>query len=120
MPITITAKRDGFRRCNMRHPAKPITHPDGTFTEAELAILKADPALIVVDVADNAAATTATKPEGEALAVAIKAVITGLDKDRDYTTSGTPKVKSVEQALGYDITADEVATAFEQYTEDNG
>jgi hypothetical protein len=54
MPVIITAKRDGFRRCGLAHPAKPVEHPDGTFTDEQLDILKAEPMLVVQDkVADN-------------------------------------------------------------------
>jgi len=50
MPVTITAKKDGFRRCGMAHPASPVEHPDGTFTEKELEILRAEPMLVVQEV----------------------------------------------------------------------
>ena len=46
--ITITAKKDGFRRCGMAHPAEPTTHPIETFTAKELTILEAETMLVVV------------------------------------------------------------------------
>ncbi|MBL4757576.1 MAG: hypothetical protein JKY32_08050 [Rhizobiales bacterium] len=46
--ITITAKKDGFRRCGMAHPAEPTTHPAETFTAKELAILEDETMLVVV------------------------------------------------------------------------
>jgi hypothetical protein len=55
MPVIITAKKNGFRRCNAAHAATPTTYPDGHWTEAQLAILRADPNLIVVE--------TTAKPE---------------------------------------------------------
>ncbi|ADU63406.1 MAG: hypothetical protein KUA35_10220 [Pseudodesulfovibrio sp.] len=79
MPVIITAKHDGFRRCGVAHPAKPTEHPDDRFTEAELAVLKADPNLVVHQVkatadakvvadakvsADKVAAKSKTTPKG--------------------------------------------------------
>lgn len=45
--ITITAKRDGFRRCGVAHRDVPVTWPDGSFTEEQIAILRAESALVV-------------------------------------------------------------------------
>lgn len=56
MPITITARRDGFRRCGRAHPARPTTYPDNFWTSEQIAALKAEPMLIVkVAAADEAA-----------------------------------------------------------------
>lgn len=52
MPIQITARRDGFRRLGIAHSASTVTYPDGHFSKDELAILKSDPNLIVIEVAD--------------------------------------------------------------------
>ncbi len=45
--ITITAKRDGFRRCGVAHRDAPVTWPDGHFTDEQIAILRAEPSLVV-------------------------------------------------------------------------
>lgn len=45
--ITITAKRDGFRRCGVAHCDVPVTWPDGSFTDEQIAILRAEPSLVV-------------------------------------------------------------------------
>lgn len=45
--ITITSKRDGFRRCGVAHRDVPVTWPDGSFTKEQIAILRAEPALVV-------------------------------------------------------------------------
>ncbi|SAX58925.1 Uncharacterised protein [Klebsiella variicola] len=45
--ITITSKRDGFRRCGVAHRDVPVTWPDGSFTDEQIAILRAEPALVV-------------------------------------------------------------------------
>ena len=52
MALRITAQNDGFRRCGIPHPAQPTDHPAGRFTEEQIAILKADPMLTVVEIED--------------------------------------------------------------------
>lgn len=52
MPIQITARRDGFRRCGMAHSDKTQTYPDGHFTPAQLQELERESQLIVVRI-DN-------------------------------------------------------------------
>lgn len=48
--LRITAKpRKGFRRCGVHHPASPVDHPEGRFSETQVAVLKAEPNLIVED-----------------------------------------------------------------------
>lgn len=67
MPVIITAKKDGFRRCGMAHPASPVEHKDGTFTEEQLATLKAEPMLVVQEVADANPLAAMTKDKLAAL-----------------------------------------------------
>lgn len=57
MPIQITARRDGFRRLGIAHSAAGHTWPDDAFTAEQLAVLEADPNLIVVRLSD------ATEPD---------------------------------------------------------
>lgn len=45
--IRIKSKKDGFRRCGIAHPKEAVQYPDDRFSEKELAILKAEPVLIV-------------------------------------------------------------------------
>lgn len=45
--ITITSKSDGFRRCGVAHRDVPVTWPDGSFTDEQIAILRDEPALVV-------------------------------------------------------------------------
>lgn len=47
MTIRIRAKRAGFRRCGIAHPAEWTEHPDGIFTGEEIARLSAEPMLEV-------------------------------------------------------------------------
>ncbi len=53
MPIQITAKRDGFRRCGMAHSDKTQTYADDHFSPKVLAELKAEPMLVVSHVPDG-------------------------------------------------------------------
>lgn len=55
MPIQITARREGFRRCGIAHSAKATTYEDGHFTPKQLAELENDPQLVVVRIAAGAA-----------------------------------------------------------------
>lgn len=59
--IRITAKREGFRRAGMVHPATPTDFPDNAFTAAQLAQLKAEPMLVVEEVDDKPAGKSAGK-----------------------------------------------------------
>ncbi|WP_319543161.1 HI1506-related protein [uncultured Pseudodesulfovibrio sp.] len=48
--IRIRSHEDGFRRAGMAHPATWKEYPDDTFTEKQLATLKAEPMLQVEEV----------------------------------------------------------------------
>ena len=51
--LRITAKpKDGLWRCGVYHPALPVEHPRGRFSAAEEVRLRAEPRLLVVDVAE--------------------------------------------------------------------
>lgn len=51
--IFIRSLKDGFRRCGIAHPAEWVEHPEGSFTDKEIEILKNEPKLIVSDAAGN-------------------------------------------------------------------
>lgn len=53
MPIQITARSEGFRRCGMAHSAKSQIYPDDYFTASQLAVLESEPQLIVVRVSGD-------------------------------------------------------------------
>ncbi|MFW5398382.1 HI1506-related protein [Yersinia sp. 1252 StPb PI] len=72
MPIQITAKRDGFRRCGMAHSDKTQTYADGHFSPSVLAELKAEPMLVVSHVPDGQAENT---DQSEALKQALGQII---------------------------------------------
>ena len=50
--IRITSKKEGFRRCGVAHSKGPVEYPNGRFTTEELAILKAEPMLLVEEIPD--------------------------------------------------------------------
>ncbi|MCK1142218.1 HI1506-related protein [Providencia stuartii] len=54
MPILITAKVNGFRRCGIAHSDTATQYPDDHFTKEQLATLQAEP-MLVVSVGANAA-----------------------------------------------------------------
>lgn len=60
MPVLIQARRDGFRRCGVSHSAERTEYPDGHWSDADLAILKAEPQLMVVEVPSTTTADAAT------------------------------------------------------------
>ena len=45
--ITIKSKKAGFRRCDIAHPVEIVEYPNDRFTDAELAMLEAEPMLTV-------------------------------------------------------------------------
>ena len=53
MPIKIKSKKNNFRRCGMPHPDTWVTYPDGKFTKEQIAVLKAEPMLIVESVKEE-------------------------------------------------------------------
>lgn len=55
--IRIKSKKPNFRRCGVAHPAVWTEHPAGRFSNAELAILKNEPTLIVEIIPDTAEKT---------------------------------------------------------------
>ena len=53
MAIIITSRNDGFRRGGIAHSRIPVAYPDGHFTDDELAVLQAEPLLMVEVVIDE-------------------------------------------------------------------
>lgn len=50
--LRITARRDGFRRGGISHPAAPTPRRSEDFTAGQLALIRAEPMLLVEDLAD--------------------------------------------------------------------
>jgi hypothetical protein len=55
--IRIKSKKHLFRRCGIAHPAQAVEYPEGRFSKAELAVLKAEPMLIVEVIPDEQTGT---------------------------------------------------------------
>lgn len=53
MPIIITAKTDNFRRCDTAHSKEPQTYATGFWPDDQLAILRAEPMLMVQELPDE-------------------------------------------------------------------
>lgn len=45
--LRIKAARDGYRRCGVAHSRQAVDHPIDRFSEDQVAILEADPMLVV-------------------------------------------------------------------------
>ena len=54
MPIRITSRKEGFRRCGIAHSEKPVVYPDDRFSAEELEMLEAEPMLIVERIPEEA------------------------------------------------------------------
>lgn len=65
--ITITSKRENFRRCGISHPKAVTEYPDDKFSMDEIAVMSADPMLDVEHIADDPviAKTAPIKKQGK-------------------------------------------------------
>ncbi len=73
MPVTITAKVNGFRRCGIAHPDTATTYPDDHFTKAQLDELQAEPMLVVsLGTAPETGADTAAEKQIAALKAEVR------------------------------------------------
>lgn len=89
--IKIISLKDGFRRCGIEHPAKPVTYPEDAFTEEQIKKLMAEPMLVVEEVDETN--TVREKEKG-----AKKTGPKGQGKDPDKTDSDNNQGNSGEQA----------------------
>ena len=122
--ITITAKRDGFRRCGVAHRDVPVTWADGSFTDEQIAILCAEPSLVVHIGAlsgddDKLKAALGRVEELEAVILQLKDDSVGLmaqlvemtaDRDRlqeALTAAGSAPVSEVKENAADDTAAAE-------------
>lgn len=99
MPIQITAKRDGFRRCGIAHSDKTTTYDDGFFSKAQLAELKTEPQLIVTVVSGTAVAGDG---DGKALkeALALNVVLQQQVSEKDSALLQlNDDIKALQQQL---------------------
>jgi Mu-like prophage FluMu N-terminal domain/HeH/LEM domain len=73
--IRITAKRDGFRRCGLSHPAMATNHPADRFDEEQLAALKKEPMLVVEEIESGDGVIAETGPVGTMKVEELKALL---------------------------------------------
>lgn len=66
--LRITSRREGFRRCGVAHPAHPVDHPDGRWSEEEIARLEAEPMLRVERLAPAGKTVSAARRKGSSKA----------------------------------------------------
>lgn len=52
--VTISARREGFRRCGVEHPALAVPYEAGHWSAEELELLRATPELVVVEHGEDA------------------------------------------------------------------
>lgn len=99
--IRITAKRDGFRRAGIAHPATPVDHEPGTFTKQQFAELMGEPMLVVqeVEVPDEEGDPADANTDVEKLSLWLR--------PEDFTSAGVPKTEAVTRILGRPVTAAE-------------
>ena len=126
--IKIAGKRHNFRRCGIAHPKDPVEHNDDRFSKKELAILKAEPMLIVevtVDghteqrpdnpepgILEHAVYVAPAQPEDPLIAAAREAILRG-----KTTGDGKPLVSAMEEIMEEDISAADRDRAWESIQE---
>lgn len=121
MPIIIKSSVNGFRRAGMAHPSELVTHPDGTFTKAQLKQLENEPRLSVkiiegaaIDDSSNSNSNSKGPMDEERLRELV-AHIASLDKEDSslWKQDNSPKAT----AFSKDVTAEERIQAWEAYLE---
>lgn len=93
--ITIQAKREGFRRCGVAHSRAAVEYADDHFTPDELAVLKAEPQLVVVEVPDPGGSGTGRPNAADSIKLVKEA---GTMAELDELASGEDR-KSVLAAI---------------------
>ncbi|MGO2354641.1 MAG: HI1506-related protein [Marinomonas foliarum] len=122
MQVTIKSSIKGFRRAGMAHSNESVSHPDGTFTAAQIKQLQAEPRLTVTIKGDASATTDSSNsnsnPQGTVDAERIRGLvehIASLDKENAalWKQDQTPKADAFPKGT----TAEERAAAWEAFLE---
>lgn len=95
MPVTITAKVNGFRRCGIAHPDTATTYPDDHFTKAQLDELQAEPMLVV---SPGTAPETGADTAAEKQIAALKAEVRTLSLQAEQLTAENSALKAALSA----------------------
>lgn len=130
MPVFITSKTEGFRRCGVVHSAAGKSFPDDFFTEEQLKMLNDDPEIFVVagmpdedkeqvpeTAEDTVGGDVVPEDQQEEKAMAIVAAAGQAFKAGDTTTGGKPSVDAMEKILGCNITAAQRDDAWETWNQ---
>lgn len=112
MPIQITAKRDGFRRCGIAHSDKTQTYADDHFSAAQLQVLEAEDQLVVVRISEERLA--AGSPDAD-LQTALAKVAT-LTSSLDSKTSDLATAQTLIEKLNGDLSQATTELAAKQET----
>lgn len=128
--VTVTARRHGFHRCGVPHPASPVEYPAGHWSEEQLERLRAEPMLVVADTAPAGEVREFLKHLSEDLKIRTEigaaagrrsrlvAAAAGLDPDNPdhFTRSGKPGVRALGAASGLtNVSAAERDAAWEDH-----
>lgn len=107
--IRIQSRKPGFRRCGIAHPKEPVEYSNDHFIEDEVAILEAEPVLIVTHHEDEPAEVTLED---------LVAAIDTLDKldPANWTKDKGPKTEILEKATGGKVSAIDRDEAWAEFT----
>jgi hypothetical protein len=116
--ITITSKKDGFRRCGIAHPGASTTYPDDAFSAKQLKILQGEPMLTVV-VSEQTGGGNDERLKN--LAAACGKLDPDTGNKEHWTTGGVPQTAALEALSGEkNVTAAERDAAWKAFNEAGG
>lgn len=98
MIVRIAAKRHGFRRCGIAHPAQPVEYPVERFSSAELKRLKAEPMLEVVVLDGEPGQPLAPLPDDAYPADAVPVAVEVAEASAEPATAAKPNAKAGAKA----------------------
>ncbi|HHR6128522.1 TPA: HI1506-related protein [Providencia alcalifaciens] len=106
MPILITAKVNGFRRCGIAHSDETVEYPDDYFTPLQLIELQSEP-MLVVSVGD--AGTGKKQPDAGAdkQIAALKAEVKRLTGENESLRAELASLKATGTAPSDDKESDD-------------
>ncbi|CAG9412113.1 MULTISPECIES: HI1506-related protein [Providencia] len=91
MPIIITAKVNGFRRCGIAHSDTATEYSDDHFTKEQLATLQAEP-MLVVSVGNHDMAQKSSDAGADKQIAALKAEVTRLQAEVEHLTKSNTEL----------------------------
>lgn len=110
--LRIASKREGYRRCGIGHSEQAVDHAIDLFNEDQIAILKADPNLVVQEVDEGAAAEgAAAKDDIAQLRSDAAADRTKADEELDAATKAREAAEADRRVAADEKAADSTAAA---------